>query len=98
MLEAKIALKNRINVILYMNRVNREVTCAELLDELVVDMSVSKLNHLLKRLVADGFATMRGVTRQTHYYTLKNEIVEQIAQSVESRSKTHSGAAGSKAA
>lgn len=95
MLEPKIALKNRLNVILYMNSVNREVTCSELLDELIVDLSTSKLNHLLKRLVIDGFVTMRGVTRQTHYYTLKSEVAEQIAQSIEARNSTK---AGSKAA
>ena len=91
------ALQNRLNVILYMCSVNREVTCSELLDELVVDMSPSRLNVLLKGLVKKGFVTMRGVTRQTHYYTLKDEVVQQIAQSLEAR-KNNKFTAGSKAA
>ena len=91
MLRAGVGLKNRINVILYMNSVNREVTCSELLDELVVDLSQSKLNQLLKGLVADGFASMRGTRRQTHYYTLNNEVVEQIQHSLEARNKTQAG-------
>lgn len=91
MLKAGVGLKNRINVILYMNGVNREVTCSELLDELVVDLSQSKLNRLLKGLVVDGFATMRGTSKQTHYYTLKNEVVEQIKQSLEARSSIQTG-------
>lgn len=89
------ALKNRLDVMLYMVSVNREVTCTELLDELVVELSVSKLNHLLKRLVATGFVTMRGTSRQTHYYTIKNEVVEQMQYSLQAR---NSNKVGSKAA
>ena len=86
-LKANIALNHRLDVILYMIKANREVTCRELLDELVVDLTPCKLNILLKSLVVNGLATMRGEKRKTHYYILNVEFVDRVKQSFELRQK-----------
>ena len=84
-LKANISLNNRMDVILYMISVNREVTCRELLDKNIVDLTPSKLTVLLKSLVANGLATIRGENKKTHYYMLNNEFVQRVKQSLQLR-------------